>query len=159
MALTGTCFRPVPLYHQNMNNMETMIENNKAVVRRFNKKVIEQGNVDSFNALIDNRFINRSAPNGMDNGPQGMIWFFNEVLRRAIPDLKVTIHDQVAEGDMVTTRKTISGTQTGQLLGVSATGRTINIDVIDMVRVINGRYVEHWGITTLPELLATLTQA
>ncbi|MBE9663138.1 ester cyclase [Mucilaginibacter myungsuensis] len=136
-----------------------MIENNKAVVRRFNQEVIGQGNVDSFNALMDENFINRSAPAGMDNGPQGMIWFFNEALRPAIPDLKVIIHDQVAEGDMVTTRKTISGKQTGQLLGVPATGQTISIEVIDMVRIKDGRYVEHWGITTLPELLATLAKA
>jgi predicted ester cyclase len=139
--------------------MEMMIENNKAVVRRFNHEVIEQGNADSFNALMDVSFINRSAPAGMDNGPQGMIWFFNEILRPAIPDLNVTIHDQIAEGDMVTTRKTISGTQTGQLLGVSATGKAVSIEVIDMVRVKDGKYFEHWGITTLPELLATLAQA
>ena len=133
-----------------------MIEDNKSVVRRFNQEVIEQGNVDSFDALMDDKFINRSAPAGMDNGPQGMIWFFNEVLRPAIPDLKVIIHDQVAEGDIVTTRKTISGTQTGPLLGVPATGQVISIGVIDMVRVKDGKYFEHWGITTLPELLATL---
>jgi predicted ester cyclase len=139
--------------------METMIENNKAVVRRFNQEVIEQGNVDCFNALMDGNFINRSAPAGMDTGPQGMIWFFNEVLRPAIPDIRVTIHDQVAEGDMVTTRKTISGKQTGQLLGVPATGRMISIEAIDIVRVKDGKYVEHWGTTTLPELLATLAQA
>jgi predicted ester cyclase len=139
--------------------METMIENNKAVVRRFNQEVIEQGNVDCFNALMDGNFINRSAPAGMDTGPQGMIWFFNEVLRPAIPDIRVTIHDQVAEGDMVTTRKTISGTQTGALLGAPATGRMISIGVIDMVRIKDGKYIEHWGITTLPELLAMLAQA
>jgi predicted SnoaL-like aldol condensation-catalyzing enzyme len=139
--------------------METMIENNKAVVRRFNSEVIGQGNVDSFNELINGDFVNRSAPAGMDNGPAGMIWFFNEVLRPAIPNLNVTIHDQIAEGDMVTTRKTISGTQTGQLLGVPATGKAISIEVIDMVRVKDGKYAEHWGITTLPELLATLAQA
>lgn len=139
--------------------METMIENNKAVVRRFNKEVIEQGNADSFNTLMDRNFVNRSAPAGMDNGPQGMIWFFNEVLRPAIPTLKVTIHAQVAEGDMVTTRKTISGTQTGVLLGVPATGKSISIDVIDMVRVKDGKYFEHWGITTLPEVLAKLAQS
>lgn len=136
-----------------------MTENNKAVVRRFNLEVIEKGNIDSFNTLMDRNFVNRSAPAGMNNGPQGMIWFFNEVLRPAIPDIKVTIHDQVAEGDMVTTRKTISGTQTGLLLGVPATGRVISIEVIDMVRVKDGKYLEHWGITTLPELLASLAQA
>ncbi|MBS7565508.1 ester cyclase [Mucilaginibacter sp. Bleaf8] len=139
--------------------METMIEDNKAVVCRFNQEVIEQGNVDSFNALMDESFVNRSAPAGMDNGPQGMIYFFNEILRPAMPDVKVTIHQQVAEGDLVTTRKSISGTQTGALLGVPATGKAISIDVIDIVLVKDGKYMEHWGITTLPELLATLARA
>lgn len=133
-----------------------MIEDNKAVVRRFNQEVIEQGNVDSFNALIDDDFVNQSAPAGMDNGPQGMLYFFNEILRPAMPDMKVTIHQQVAEGDLVTTRKTISGTQTGALLGVPATGKEISINVIDIVRVKDGRYFEHCGITSLPELLAGL---
>ncbi|QDW28336.1 ester cyclase [Pedobacter sp. KBS0701] len=136
-----------------------MIENNKAVVRRFNKEVIEQGNVDSFNTLMDPDFINQSAPAEMDNGPQGMIYFFNEILRPAIPDMKVIIHDQIAEGDMVTTRKTISGMHTGQLLGAPATGRVISIGIMDIVRVKDGRYIEHWGITTLPELLATLARS
>ena len=136
-----------------------MIENNKAVVRRFNKEVIEQGNADSFNALMNDKFVNRSAPAGMDNGSQGMIWFFNEILRPALPDIAVTIHDQVAEGDRVTTRKTISGTQTGPLLGVPATGRVISIEVIDIIRVRDGKYAEHWGITTLPEILAVLANS
>jgi len=133
-----------------------MLDENKAIVRRFNKEVIEEGNIDSFHVLMDDGFVNQSAPFGMDNGPQGMIWFFNEVLRPAMPDLKVTIHDQVAEGDMVTTRKTISGTQTGKLLNAPATGRAISIQVIDMVKVKNGKYVEHWGITSLSEVLTSL---
>jgi len=136
-----------------------MMDNNKAVVCRFNKEVIEHGNVDSFNTLIDKRFINHSAAAGMDNGPQGMIWFFNEILRPAIPDLTVTIHQQVAEGDLVTTRKCIQGTHTGSLLGIPPTAKTVTIQVIDIVRVKEGKYFEHWGITSLPELLATLARA
>ena len=83
-------------------------EYNKAVVLRFNKEVIEDGNVDSFEELMDPAFINHSAPLGADNGPSGMINTFNNVLRPAMPDLKVTIHEQIAEGDLVTSRKTLS---------------------------------------------------
>lgn len=133
-----------------------MTENNKEAVRRFNQEVITEGNLASFNELMDQDFVNRSAPAGMDNGPQGMIYFFNEILRPAMPDVKVTIHQQVAEGDVVTTRKTISGTHTGSLLGIPPTNQTISIDVIDMVRVKEGKYLEHWGITSLPEVLANL---
>ena len=133
-----------------------MTENNKAVVRRFNQEVIAEGNLESFKALMDEQFVNRSASAGMNDGPAGMIYFFNEILRPAMPDVSVTIHQQVAEGDLVTTRKTISGTHTGTLLGIPATGRAVHIDVIDIVRIREGRYFEHWGITSLPEVLAQL---
>lgn len=136
--------------------MKTMAENNKAVVRRFNQEVIAEGNLESFKELMDEQFVNRSAPESMDNGAAGMLYFFNEILRPAMPDIHVTIHQQVSEGDLVTTRKTISGTQTGVLLGIPATGRVVNIEVIDIVRVKDGRYFEHWGITSLPEVLSQL---
>ncbi len=68
------------------------------------------------------------------------------------------IDDQIAEGDKVTTRKTISGKHTGTLFGVAATGKPVAIEVIDIVRVQDGRYVEHWGINTLPSVLAQLKQ-
>lgn len=136
--------------------METMTENNKAVVRRFNQEVIAEGNLESFKELVDEQFTNRSAPEGMDNGPAGMIYFFIEILRPAMPDIHVTIHEQVSQDDLVTTRKTISGTQTGALLGIPATGRAINIAVIDIVRVKDGKYFEHWGITSLPEVMSQL---
>ncbi|SDF54648.1 SnoaL-like polyketide cyclase [Dyadobacter soli] len=136
--------------------METMTEKNKAVVRRFNQEVIAEGNLVSFKELMDEQFVNRSAPEGMSNGADGMIYFFNEILRPAMPDVHVTIHQQVVERDLVTTRKTIGGTHTGTLLGIPATGKVVNIDVIDIVRVKDGKYFEHWGITSLPEVLTQL---
>ncbi|WP_247236119.1 ester cyclase [Telluribacter sp. SYSU D00476] len=136
--------------------MESQTEQNKAVVRRFNQEVIEKGDLNTFWELMDEAFINHAAVPGSDNGPQGMLNTFNTILRPAMPDLKVTIYEQVAEGDLVTTRKNISGTHTGTLLGIVPTGQTISIDVIDIVRIQNGKYIEHWGINTLPVVLAHL---
>ena len=136
----------------------TPAEQNKVVVRRFNLEVIEQGNISSFQELMDPQFVNHAAPPGADNGPNGMLNTFNNVLRPAFPDLKVIIHDQVAEGDLVTTRKAITGTHTGTLLGIAPTGTAVTIDVIDMVRIHNGRYYEHWGVNTLPAVLQQLAQ-
>ena len=100
--------------------------------------------------------MNRTAPPGAPAGPDGMIDTFNRVLRPALPDLTVEIHDQIAEGDKVTTRKTIRGTHRGELFGVPATQRRVAIDVIDIVRIEAGRYAEHWGINTLTAVLAQL---
>jgi len=139
-----------------MANDEQTLTANKAVVARFNKEVIERGDEAAFRELMAPDFVNRSAPPGMPNGPEGMIHTFNKILRPALPDLTVEIHDQVAEGDKVTTRKTIRGTHRGELLGVPATNKPVAIDVIDIVRVKDGRYVEHWGVNTLASVLAQL---
>ncbi len=133
-------------------------EANKEVVRRFNEEVIQNGRADIFAELMADKFVNRSVPPGAPTGPEGMWNTFQNILRPAISDLKVAIHDQVAEGDRVTTRKTISGIHTGPLMGVAATGRPIAIDVIDIVRVRDGKYAEHWGINTLTTVLTELRQ-
>jgi predicted ester cyclase len=131
---------------------------NKALILRFNKEVIEEGNLESFKELMNDDFVNRTAPAGLDNGPQGMLHMFNNILRPAFPDIKVIIYDQIAEGDKVTTRKAITGTHTGPLLGIPPTNQKITIDVIDIVRLKDGKYFEHWGINTLPVLIAQLSK-
>jgi len=138
--------------------MSTQLEDNKTVVLRFNREVIEQGNLESFKELMDPDFINRTAPPGMNNGPEGMLHTFNHILRPAFPDMTVTLYQQVAEGDLVTTRKAIKGTHTGPFMGVPATGRSVTIDVMDMVRIKEGRYYEHWGVNTMQVVLAQLAK-
>ncbi len=131
----------------------------KQVVLRFNREVIEEGRRTAFDALVAPDFVNRSAPAGAPDGPEGLWNTFAQVLRPALSDLRVTIHDQVCEGDRVTTRKTVSGRHTGTLMGVPPTGRAVAIEVIDIVRVQDGRYVEHWGLNTLAGALAQLQGA
>jgi len=131
-------------------------DQNKEVVRRFNLEVIQDGQEGSFKELMSPNFVNRSAPAGAPNGPESMWNTFQNILRPALSGLTVTIHDQVAEGDRVTTRKTISGTHTGEFLGISPTQQNVSIDVIDIVRIESGQYAEHWGINTLPSILAHL---
>lgn len=85
--------------------------------------------------------------------------YFHDVLHPALSDLRVVIHDQVAENGKVTTRKTITGSHSGVLMGIAPTGRSVTIDIIDIVRVEDGRYVEHWGVNTLSNVLAQLWAA
>ena len=128
----------------------------KAAVRRFNRDVIERGDRAAFDALMLPTFVNRSAPPGTPDGPESMWNTFENVLRPALSNLKVTIHDQIAEGGKVTTRKTVTGVHTGTLMGIAATDQPVSIDVIDIVRIEDGRYAEHWGVNTLPAVLARL---
>ena len=63
-----------------------------------------------------------------------------------VPDLKVTAEDVFvsADGTRVVGRYRYEGTHTGNLLGYSATGKAFLMRSIDIWRVEEGRFVEHW---------------
>lgn len=129
---------------------------NKEIVIRFNKEVIEQGNVDSLYEILDEEFINHTPPPNMRNDREGILFNLIHVLRPAFSELRVEIYDQLEEGNKVTTRKSIFGVHTGEIMGVSPTLKKIKIDVIDIVHLRNNKYLEHWGINTLSNVLAEL---
>jgi predicted ester cyclase len=72
----------------------------------------------------------------------------------AIPDLSFTIEDAVEDGDTIWVRVTVRGTATGPFFG-PASGRSVEITVLDVARVADGRIVEHWGV---PDRFALLAQ-
>ncbi|HWH64133.1 MAG TPA: ester cyclase [Ginsengibacter sp.] len=133
-------------------------EQNKAIVIRFNKECIEQGNMNSFEELLASNVINHSAAKGMPNGPESFYFFLVKVLRKGFPDLKVEILEQTAERDLVTTRKQITGTHTGEIFGIKPNGKQVVIGIIDMIRLEKGKYVEHWGQSNFTDILKQLSE-
>ena len=131
-------------------------EQNKEIVRRFNKECIEQGLAASFEELLADDVVNHAAAPGMPNGKGSFSLFLNGVLRKGFPDCKVDILEQVAENDLVTTRKKITGTHTGEIMGIAPTNKSVEIQVIDMIRLEDGKYKEHWGQTNFHEVLRSL---
>ena len=85
-----------------------------------------------------------------------MIYFVNKVMRQAFPDLRVEIYQQIAENDLVFTRKTFHATHLGTFMGIAPTGRKVFMNVMDIIRIKNGKYIEHWGIRDTQELLNQL---
>ncbi len=75
-------------------------------------------------------------------------------LHRAVPDLTFTIEDWVEAGDTIWVRARARGTASGPVLGPPS-GRPVDITVIDVARITDGRIVEHWGV---PDRFALLAQ-
>jgi predicted ester cyclase len=132
-------------------------QQNKQIVVRFNKECIEQGLEKSFEEILSSNVINHSAPKGMPNGKESFYFFLNNVLRKGFPDLKVEILEQIAENDLVTTRKKIRATHTGEIFGISPSNKHVVINVIDIIRLQNGQYIEHWGQSNFDEVLKEIS--
>ena len=120
-----------------------MTEDNKALNRRFVEEVINQGNTDAIDELIDPGVVDHAAPPGFPTGREGAKQFA-AMMRSAFPNLHLTMEDMIAEGEKVVMRSTWSGTHEGEFMGIPATGRQVTVSAIDITRVADGRMVEHW---------------
>jgi steroid delta-isomerase-like uncharacterized protein len=76
-------------------------------------------------------------------GPEGVRQFVTTYLT-AFPDGKITIDDQLAEGDLVTSRWTGRGIHQGDLMGIPPTGKQVTVTGITISRVKDGKVVEEW---------------
>jgi steroid delta-isomerase-like uncharacterized protein len=120
-------------------------EDNKALVRRFYQELWNRKNLAVANQLIAATYVFHMAgsPPGIPPGPEGFTQFVS-VFFTAFPYVHVTIEDQVAEGDRVTTRWTSRGTYTGDLMGIAPTGKSVTITGISIDRFENGKVIESW---------------
>ena len=66
-------------------------------------------------------------------------------LHEAFPDIRMAEADSIREGNRAAFRWLMSGTHKGEFLGVAPTGERIEAMGMDIVRVVEGKIVEHWG--------------
>lgn len=98
-------------------------------------------------------FRSHNQPPELPGGVAGVREFL-AAFAAALPDLTVEIDVELAEGDLVAVRTTTRGTHSGApLFGIPPTGRRLAIDGTDIVRIADGRIVEHWGLTNTAGLL------
>ena len=127
---------------------------NKEVVLRYNKEVLEKGNVDAIHEIIHPDFIDHNLPQGAVQGPQGIINFVIEVFHKAFKDITVETLDQVAEDHKVVTRKTIYGTHIAQFMGIAPSNEQVAIPLIDIIVFKNGQFIEHWSIINMQDVMS-----
>ena len=91
-------------------------------------------------------------------GFQGVEPFRQQItaFRTAFPDLRVTVEDVLTDGDRFASRTTVTGTHTGDLMGMPATGRRISVEAVDIGRIENGQAAERWGGLNMYALLTQL---
>lgn len=127
----------------------------KAVVRLNTEKVQGEGDFVLFEELFADDFVDHTPQPGTTADKDGVRVLYHR-LRDAFPDFRPEIHWQSVDGDLVTTYKTYHGTHKGDFLGIAPTGRTVQFETVDAMRVREGRIVEHWGVANLYSVLGQL---
>ena len=78
-------------------------------------------------------------------GPEG-VTKLHDVLLPAFPDMTLPLEDFVAEGEKVLVRLRVQATHTGAFGDMQATGRKIDIGVLDLFQMRDGVLIEHWAL-------------
>jgi predicted ester cyclase len=120
------------------------IDGNKALVLGSIDEGWNRQSLAIFDELLDPDLVNHSAPAGLPPTREG-IKQLASLCWSAFQELRVTITDQIAEGDRVATRWTARGTHTGDVMGLAPTGRPVVLTGITIDRVLDGRIVETWA--------------
>jgi steroid delta-isomerase-like uncharacterized protein len=134
----------------------TSVEHNKVVSRRwidlFNERD-DEGQAD----VIARDYV-AYAPESLEPAPlDSEAWTrFLAGFVEGFPDLRLTVEDAVAEGELVAQRVHFEGTHTGEFQGLPATHRRVEFHGLELNRFVDGRVAEHWfqldSLTLLQQL-------
>jgi steroid delta-isomerase-like uncharacterized protein len=124
------------------------------LIRRFYEDVIGNGQLDLVDELSTDDFVEHEE--GLPGQPPGRegARFFVSAFREAFPDIRPkTVGPTLVDGDLEAAHVVLTGTHNGDLMGVAATGKTVEFGGIDIIRVEDGKVAEHWGVTDTMRLM------
>jgi steroid delta-isomerase-like uncharacterized protein len=133
----------------------TISQTNTEIVNRMVMECQSAGDLSLIEEFFSPDFVNHALFPGMTTDREGvrmLFSFFHEVFEGFHVEVKM----HIAEGDKVFTYKTLHGTHRAEFLGVPATGKTVAIDAMDVLRVEDGKLVEHWNVVDVAGLMRQL---
>ncbi len=121
-----------------------MSRQTEAVVRRYFTETLNKGNLDVIDELISRSYVSH-YPAGRDlgGGPEDVKQLVASV-RRGFPDVVFSLDDIFSDGEKVTARWTFRGVHQGDFMGVSPTGKRVEVFGIAVYRVADGQIQETW---------------
>jgi steroid delta-isomerase-like uncharacterized protein len=119
-------------------------EENKAIFRRYIEEVWNRTNLELVDQIFDRYISHQPDGSTLERGPEDVKRFVGE-FRAAFPDLRLSIEDQMADGDKVVIRATFRGTHQREFRGMVPTGKEIEVKGVTVFRFSpEGKVVESW---------------
>jgi steroid delta-isomerase-like uncharacterized protein len=115
-----------------------------AVMREWFDEVWNQGRGDTINRLVAANATAYGLPGGPMRGPEGFRPLFI-AFRGAFPDIRIVVEHTVTEGDRVAVHCRVTGTHTGDTLGIPPTGKRVDFQGVTIARVVDGQIHEGWN--------------
>ena len=128
---------------------------NKHLPRLF-AQALNEKRIELFDEFIHSEYDNHNPQ--VQPGPEGVKTFFRHYLE-AFPDTKVVMEDVIEEGDRVSARFVYKGTFTNLFMGYRPNGAQVQMRSIDIWRVKDGKFTEHWDELNLLEVFQQIGAA
>lgn len=120
------------------------MKSNQELYQEYIEEFLQNGDESAADRLVDEHVVTHDGLPGQEPGLAGVKDTFR-YLRVAFPDLRAEVKDIIAAEDKVVGRFVVTGTNTGEFMGMPATNKPFTYDEIVIVRFENGKIVEHWA--------------
>lgn len=120
-----------------------MSQENRAVAARLNEEIFRQGRAEIVDELMTEDFAYHNPPPGIPGDRAGFKDFVR-YLHSAFADHVYALHDQIAAGDRVVERWSMTMTHAGDFLGIPPTGKRVTLTGVGIARLDAGRIAEMW---------------
>jgi steroid delta-isomerase-like uncharacterized protein len=126
-----------------------------AATTRRAYQLINAGDLDGFGELVADDFVEYDATAGFMPTKQGVLELFH-MYRAAFPDLQLHAEEVLVSDDKTVTRARATGTHEGELMGLPPTGRSADVNFIDIHQYKDGLISAHWGVVDMLSMMQQL---
>jgi predicted ester cyclase len=122
----------------------------KSLVKDYIELVLNAGDISLIPKYVSPDYVeiynNKKYSVGIEGAKDHIIG-----VRNNYPDIKLSINQQIAEGEWVATCYTMSGTHKGSWMGIKPTGKKIMVTGVNIDKIVDGKIVEHGGAANMFE--------
>src|ERR1041384_606141 len=121
-----------------------LAEDNKALMQRFIDRM-NKHDLSAIDEMFDASYVDHETMPGIPPTKDGMKQMFQMFLK-AFPDMQMKVEHLIADGEFAMVHVTTMGTNKGEMMGMPTTNKAVKVGEMHLVRIANGKFVEHWGV-------------